>query len=460
MSPQIRAEFELPLSLLRQRFGDRFTTGEAARMQHGHTLTWIPNQPPDAVIFPESAEEVSQIVTLCAEHRMPVIAYGAGSSLEGHLNAPFGGVCLDMSRMNRVLAINAEDMDCEVEAGITRKQLNAELRDTGLFFAVDPGADATLGGMAATRASGTNAVRYGTMRETVLNLTVVMADGRIVKTARRARKSSAGYDLTRLLIGSEGTLGIITALTVRLHALPESIVAAVCPFPSLKAACATATAAVQLGLGPARIELLDADAIRACNLHSKLSLAETPTLFLEFHGTQQATEEQVRRCEELAAGEGGGPFRSAAQTEERNRLWQARHDAYWAARALRPGASIMSTDVCVPVSRLAECVRETQDDIARLGLIAPILGHVGDGNFHVLPLIDVDNAEEIAKVRELNSALVQRALRLDGTCTGEHGIGSGKKAYLRDELGDAVEIMAAIKRSLDPLNILNPGKIF
>jgi D-lactate dehydrogenase (cytochrome) len=460
MRPQIHAGFELPLSLLRQRFGDRFTTGEAARIQHGHTLTWIPNQPPDAVIFPESAEEVSQIVTICAEHRMPVIAYGAGSSLEGHLNAPFGGVCLDMSRMNRVLAIHAEDMDCEVEAGITRKQLNAALRDTGLFFAVDPGADATLGGMAATRASGTNAVRYGTMRETVLNLTAVMADGRIVKTARRARKSSAGYDLTRLLVGSEGTLGIITALTVRLYALPESVVAAVCPFPSLEAACATATAAVQLGLGLARIELLDADAIRACNLHSKLSMAETPTLFLEFHGTRHASEEQVRRFEELAAGEGGGPFRWATQTEERNRLWQARHDAYWAARALRPGASIMSTDVCVPVSRLAECVRETQDDIARLGLIAPILGHVGDGNFHVLPLIDVDNPAEIAKVRELNNGLVQRALRLDGTCTGEHGIGSGKKAYLRDELGDAVEIMAAIKRSLDPLNILNPGKIF
>jgi D-lactate dehydrogenase (cytochrome) len=447
------------LARLKERFGPRYADGLALRQQHAHTTTWLPNQPPDAVIYPETTEEVVEIVNRCRETGTPIIAFGAGSSLEGHLNAPFGGISLDFNRMKRVLNVNSEDMDCEVEAGITRKELNHHLHNTGLFFPVDPGADATLGGMAATRASGTNAVRYGTMRDCVLNLTAVMADGSVVKTGGRARKSSAGYDLTRLLVGSEGTLGIITGLTVRLYGLPETILAAACPFTTLDGACRTVTMAIQLGLGLARIELLDPLQVRAVNAYSKLALPETPMLFLEFHGTRAGAVEQVEMFRELAEAEGGGPLDWAERTEDRNRLWQARHDAYWAGLGLRPGAKALATDVCVPVSRLADCVTETYADIEELGLIAPIVGHVGDGNFHVLPLIDMENPNEIRAVEEFNERLVSRALAMGGTCTGEHGVGSGKMKFLHREHGPGVAVMRAIKRALDPENILNPGKI-
>jgi D-lactate dehydrogenase (cytochrome) len=447
------------LAALKLRFGQRYSDGAALRAQHGHTTTWIPNQPPEAVIFPENTAEVVDIVNMCRESRTPIIPFGVGTSLEGHLNAPFGGVCLDFARMKRVISVNAEDMDCEVEPGITRKELEAHLRDTGLFFPVDPGADASLGGMAATRASGTMAVRYGTMRDCVLNLTAVMADGSVVRTGTRARKSSAGYDLTRLLVGSEGTLGITTALTLKLFGVPETILAAVCPFRTLEGACRTVTQAIQLALGLARIELLDAVQMRAINSYSKLSLAESPTLFLEFHGTRAATVEQVDIFRELAAAEGGGPLDWAERPEDRSRLWQARHDVYWANMGLRPGTSVFATDVCVPLSRLAECVTETHADIEDMRLIAPVVGHVGDGNFHVTPMVDVSSADEVARVELFNDRLVQRALAMGGTCTGEHGVGSGKMKFMVKEHGAGVAVMAAIKKALDPSNIFNPGKI-
>lgn len=447
------------IDALQTLLGERVSTAVAVREQHGNTLTWLPNQPPDAVAFPESTDEVAAIVKLCAEHRVPIIPFGAGTSLEGHLNAPFGGISLDFSHMNKVLVVHQEDMDCVVEPGVTREQLNEYLRDTGLFFPVDPGANATLGGMAATRASGTNAVRYGTMRDAVLNLTAVMADGSVVRTARRARKSSAGYDLTHLLVGSEGTLGIITELTLRLHGIPESILSAVCPFDSVEDACNATIAAVQLGLGLARIELLDEVQVEACNAHSQLDLKPVPTLFLEFHGTSESAREQVGLFSEIAEEYNGAAFHWAEKEEDRKKLWQARHDAYWAARTFRPGAEVIATDVCVPISRLAECVCETQQDIKELGLVAPIVGHVGDGNFHVLPLIDMENQAEIDAANGFLERLVKRALSMDGTCTGEHGIGSGKMKYLEAEHGPGVEVMRAIKKSLDPNNILNPGKL-
>jgi D-lactate dehydrogenase (cytochrome) len=447
------------LTALKLRFGQRYSDSAALRAQHGHNTTWIPNQPPEAVIFPENTAEVVDIVNACRESRTPIIPFGVGTSLEGHLNAPFGGVCLDFARMKRVISVNTEDMDCEVEPGITRKELEAHLRDTGLFFPVDPGADASLGGLAATRASGTMAVRYGTMRDCVLNLTAVMADGSVVRTGTRARKSSAGYDLTRLLVGSEGTLGITTALTLKLFGVPETILAAVCPFRTLEGACRTVTQAIQLALGLARIELLDAVQMRAINSYSKLSLAESPTLFLEFHGTRAATLEQVDILRELAAAEGGGPLDWAERPEDRSRLWQARHDVYWANMGLRPGTSVFATDVCVPLSRLAECVTETHADIEDMRLIAPVVGHVGDGNFHVTPMVDVSSADEVARVELFNDRLVQRALAMGGTCTGEHGVGSGKMKFMVKEHGAGVAVMAAIKKALDPSNIFNPGKI-
>jgi len=447
------------ISALRERLGDRISTAAALREQHCSTLTWLSSQPPDAVVFPESTQEVSNIVKLCSAHRVPVIPFGAGTSLEGHLNAPYGGLSLDFAKMNRVVAVNQEDLDVVVEPGVTREALNEHLRDTGLFFPIDPGANATLGGMAATRASGTTAVRYGTMRDVVLNLTAVMADGSIVRTARRARKSSAGYDLTRLLVGSEGTLGIITELTLRLHGIPESILAAVCPFDSIEGACNATIMAIQLGLGLARIELLDPAQIAACNAYSKLELDEVPTLFLEFHGSNAGAREQVDTFAEIAADCGGGAFEWAEREEDCNKLWKARHDAYWAALAVRPGAKGVATDVCVPISRLAECVTRTQEDIAELGLTAPIVGHVGDGNFHVLPLIDIDDETEVAAAHDFLKRLVERALSMDGTCTGEHGVGSGKMKYLQAEHGPGVDVMRAIKKSLDPHNIFNPGKV-
>jgi D-lactate dehydrogenase (cytochrome) len=461
--PQEHATAESKRALFTQlaaRFGERFSLSPALREQHANTLTWLTCEPPDAVLFAETEEEVSEAVRLCAEARVPVIPFGAGTSLEGHVNAPFGGLSLDLSRMNRIIAVHEADLDCVVEPGVTRKALNDHLRDWGLFFPVDPGADASLGGMASTRASGTNAVRYGTMRDAVLGLSVVMADGSLLHTGGRARKSSAGYDLTRLLVGSEGTLGVITRLTLKLYGIPETILSAVCPFVSIEGACNATIAALQMGLPLARIELLDEVQIRACNVYSHLQLPETPTLFLEFHGSQASTREQVEIFAEIARAEGGGEYRWAERQEDRSRLWQARHDAYWAVRGLRPGAEVLSTDVCVPISALAACVSETRRDIDRLGLLAPIVGHVGDGNFHVMPLIDPADPEERLKVQAFLDRLVARALSCGGTCTGEHGIGQGKINYLIAEHGAGVQAMIAIKKALDPLNILNPGKIF
>jgi len=454
------SRLELCLSILAQRFGPRLSTVADVRRQHANTLTWLENQPPDAVIWPTSTLEVAEIVSLASAHKVPLIAYGAGTSLEGHLNAPFGGISVDMSRMDRIVEVNARDLDCRVEAGVSRRRLNEHLRDQGLFFPVDPGAEeATLGGMAATRASGTTTVRYGSMRENVLNVTAVMADGSIVKTGSRARKSAAGYDLTRLLIGSEGTLGIITELTLRLYGIPESMLAAVCPFATLEGACNAAMDAVGQGLGVARIELLDATQIAAVNVHAKLALEETPTLFLEFHGTPAATRAEVAAFEAIARDNGALRFDWAATEDDRRRLWKARHEAYWAIRATAKGRAILATDVCVPVSRLAQCVLETVEDAAQCGLTAPILGHVGDGNFHATPLIDAESPAEVAALKGFLGRLAARAIAHGGTCTGEHGIGQGKKAYLAAEAGTALPVMATIKRALDPDGLLNPGKI-
>ena len=441
-------------------FGNRLVTSQAVREQHGNTLTWIANQPPDAVVYPQSTEDVQQVVRICAAHGLPVIPFGVGTSLEGHVNAPLGGVSIDFRDMNKVLAVHAEDLDCVVEPGITRKALNEHLRDSGVFFPIDPGADASLGGMAATRCSGTNAVRYGTMKDNVIALEVVMANGEVMQTARRAKKTSAGYDLTRLMVGSEGTLGVITKLTLKLSGIPEAIAGGVCPFPSVEAACKATIHTIQSGIPVARIELLDALQVKAVNMHSKLGLPETSMLFLEFHGTEASVAEQSKRFGEIAGEFGGGPFSWATRPEERTRLWEARHHAALSNIALRPGAQIVATDVCVPISRLAECLTETQADIAASRLLAPIVGHVGDGNFHLTLLVDMDDADEVKRAKALAQRLVERALAMDGTCTGEHGVGQGKMQYLLAEHGPAaLAAMAAIKRALDPQNIMNPGKI-
>src|SRR5271155_882853 len=455
-----RKAVETVNAALAAKVGNRLVTSRAVREQHGNTLTWVGNQPPDAVVFPQSTEEVQEVVRLCAAHRVPVIAFGTGTSLEGQVNAPRGGICLDFRDMNRVLAVHAEDLDCIIEPGVTRKQLNEQLRDQGVLFPIDPGADASLGGMAATRCSGTNAVRYGTMKDNVLALKVVLANGEVMSTARRAKKSSAGYDLTRLMVGSEGTLGVITELTLRLSGVPEAISSGVCPFPSVEAACNATILTIQSGIPVARIELLDALQVRASNLYSKLNLPETPMLFLEFHGSDASVAEQSQRFGEIAQELGGGPFDWATKAEDRSRLWQARHDAYWAQRGLRPNTQPLATDVCVPLSRLAECLTATQRDIADNKLLAPIVGHVGDGNFHVGLLVDMGDEEEVGRVHAFLDRLVERALAMDGTCTGEHGIGQGKMKYLPAEHGEpALDAMRAIKRALDPLNIMNPGKI-
>jgi len=448
------------VAALAAKFGNRLVTSQAVREQHANTTTWIANEPPDAVVFPQATADVQDVVRICAAHRVPIIPFGTGTSLEGHINAPHGGVSIDFRDMNRVLAVNAQDLDCVIEPGITRKQLNEHLRDQGLFFPLDPGADASLGGMAATRCSGTNAVRYGTMKDNVLALKVVLANGELMTTARRAKKSSAGYDLTRLIVGSEGTLGVITELTLKLTGIPEAIAAGVCPFPSVEAACNAAIASIQSGIPVARIELLDELQVKATNLYSRLTLPEVPMLFVEFHGSPAAVAEQSERFGEIARDLEGGPFEWATKPEDRTRLWQARHDAYWAGRGLRPGAQAVATDVCVPISRLAECVTQTQREIAAHGLVAPILGHVGDGNFHLTLLVDMGDPAEIKAAKILCERLVERALAMDGTCTGEHGVGQGKMKYLVGELGSpALAAMAAVKRALDPNNIMNPGKI-
>jgi len=443
----------------RARFGEQFSTVAAVREHHGKDASHHPAAPPDAVVFARTTEDVASAVKLCAAARLPIIAFGTGTALEGQIAALHGGICIDLSPMNRVLRVSADDLDCTVEAGVTRKQLNQHLRDTGLFFPVDPGADASLGGMAATRASGTNAVRYGTMRENVLSLTVVMADGRIIRTARRARKSAAGYDLTRLFVGSEGTLGIITEVTLRLYGIPEAIRSAVCAFPSIDAAVAAVVATVQAGVPVARIELLDSVQIDASNRYSKLDLKVAPTLFFEFHGSARGVDEQVETVCAYAAENGGDDFRWAASAEERSKLWQARHDSYFADKALRPGCEIWATDVCVPISRLPECIAETAKDLATASIPAPLVGHVGDGNFHLCFVIDPRNPAEFEEAARLNARMVARAISMDGTCTGEHGIGQGKQEFLVAEHGEAISVMRAIKRALDPDNIMNPGKI-
>lgn len=439
--------------------GDRLSTAEAVREHHGTDISYHTAGLPDAVAFAQSTDEVAAIVKICAAHKVPVIAFGTGTSLEGHITAPEGGITIDLSDMDRVIRVSAEDLDVTVEAGVTRKALNEYLRDTGLFFPIDPGADASLGGMAATRASGTNAVRYGTMRENVLALTVVLADGRVIRTARRARKSSAGYDLTRLFVGSEGTLGIITEVTLRLYGIPETISAAVCPFDSLEGAVNTVIATIQCGIPIARIELLNATQVRAVNAYSKTDYAEEPTLFLEFHGSAAGVTEQVEAFRDLAQEFGGGDFAWAEKTEDRNRLWQARHDVAYACAAMHPGKALMTTDVCVPISRLTDCIMETEADFEKAGVDAPIVGHVGDGNFHVTFSFDRDDRQEMARMKDLHKRLVERALAMDGTCTGEHGIGLGKREFLIAEHGEAVSVMRAVKTALDPDGLMNPGKI-
>ncbi|MBS7533029.1 FAD-binding protein [Ancylobacter sonchi] len=448
------------IASLAKHFGDRLATGRAIREQHANTLTWLGNQAPDAVVFAESEDDVQIIVRTCAANGVPVIPFGTGSSLEGQINAPEGGISIDLSRMNRVLAVNMEDLDCVVEPGVTRKQLNEHLRDIGLFFPIDPGADASLGGMASTRASGTNAVRYGTMKDNVISLNAVLANGELITTARRARKSSAGYDLTRLFVGAEGTLGVITQLTLKLSGQPEAISAGVCPFPTIRSACDAVIATIQSGLPVARIELLDEVQVKACNAYSKLDLAEQPTLFVEFHGTEAGVHEQAERFGEIATDFGGGAFSWATRPEDRSKLWQARHDAYWACLPLKPGAKALATDVCVPISRLAECVDETKRDIEEMGMIAPIVGHVGDGNFHTVTLVDMDDPQDVAKAKDFISRMVKRALAMGGTATGEHGVGQGKRKYMEAEHGEAtLGAMRAIKQALDPKGIMNPGKI-
>jgi D-lactate dehydrogenase (cytochrome) len=447
------------LARLREILGGRLSTGAADRAHHGRDEGWHAPRPPDAVARVASTEEVQAVVRACAAHRTPVIPFGAGTSLEGHVGAVQGGVCIDMTSMNAILAVRPEDLDATVQAGVTRKQLNAHLRDMGLFFAVDPGADATLGGMSATRGSGTNAVRYGTMRETVVNLGVVLADGRFIRTGSRARKSSAGYDLTRLFVGSEGTLGVITEVTVRLFGIPEAVLGAICPFPAIAPAVATVIEAIQIGLPMARIELLDANAVRAVNEYSKLANAVTPTLFLEFHGSQAGVEEQAQAFAAIAEANGAGEMRWSRDASERNRLWQARHDIHYATLAQRPGARVLSTDVCVPIGALAECLVATAEDLATAPFFTALVGHVGDGNFHTGMLIDPDDAAELAAAQALNERMVRRAIGLGGTCTGEHGVGQGKRKFMPAEHGEALDVMRAVKAALDPLGIMNPGKV-
>jgi D-lactate dehydrogenase (cytochrome) len=447
------------IDVLRQRFGERFSTAASVCEQHGKDESFHAPAPPDGVVFVQSTEEVTEVVKLCAQHKVPMIAFGTGTSLEGHVAALHGGICIDVSQMNKVLRVSVDDLDVTVQPGVTRKQLNEYLRDTGLFFPIDPGADASLGGMTATRASGTNAVRYGTMRENVLSLTAVLADGRVIRTAHRARKSAAGYDLTRLFVGSEGTLGVITEITLRLYGIPEQISAAVCPFPTIKDAVDTTVMIIQAGIPIARVELLDALQMDAVNKYSKLDYAVAPTLLFEFHGTKAGVEEQIEMVKEFAAEHGGSEFRFASSMEERNKLWQARHDGYYAVLALRPGGKGLATDVCVPISRLTECITETTEDLSKCSVPAAIVGHVGDGNFHIAFVIDPDSPAEMKEITALNDRLVHRALAMDGTCTGEHGVGYGKMDFLQAEHGEALSVMRQIKKALDPDNIMNPGKI-
>lgn len=460
-SVQRHKQIEPVLATLKRLFGDRASTADAVLDLHGRGEGWFPTAPPDLVIFPHTNQEVADAVKLCALHDVPIIPFGTGTSLEGHVAALRGGVCIDLSQMNAVLDVNAEDLDCRVQAGVTRKQLNTYVRDQGLMFPIDPGADASLGGMTATRASGTNAVRYGTMRENVLGLTVVTADGRIVKTGGRARKSAAGYDLTRVFVGSEGTLGIITEVQLRLFGIPEAITSAVCQYPDLDSAVNTVIATIQMGIPVARIELLDDVQMEACIAYSSLEGYEPKTtLFFEFHGTEAHAAEQAQQVRDISDEFGGGGFSWTANTEERTALWQARHDSYYAAKSLAPTKKAIATDVCVPISELAACIVDTKKDIQNNQLLAPIVGHVGDGNFHLVLLYDEADEAEFKACKDLVERLNHRAIAMGGTCTGEHGIGIGKKHFLEAEHGEAVAYMRMIKNAFDPNNIMNPGKIF
>lgn len=461
MQARIEASEIAPvLEQLRARFGDRFSTAPAVLARHGQDESYHTPMPPDGVVFAESTEEVAEIVRLCAAHRVPVIPFGTGTSLEGHIGALSGGISIDLSQMNAILEVNAEDLDCRVQAGVTRKQLNTYLRDQGLFFPIDPGADASIGGMAATRASGTNAVRYGTMRENVLSLTVVTASGEIIRTAQRARKSSAGYDLTRLFVGSEGTLGVITEVALKLYGIPEATSAAVCQFGDLESAINTVILTIQSGIPMARIELLNDSQMEACIRFSGLEGYEKkPTLFFEFHGSETGVKEQAEAVEAIAGEFGGSAFQWAEKAEDRNKLWEARHNVHYSIKSMRPDCEVMATDICVPISRLAEAILEAEKDLAATGLKAGIVGHVGDGNFHVGYCIDPKNSQEVSAAKGHNERMVMRAIAAGGTCTGEHGVGQGKIRYMEAEHGPALDAMKAIKQALDPQNIMNPGKI-
>ena len=464
VTPEIKPRPAPPalIEALKSRFGAQFSEAMAVREQHGRdesAFTTVP--PPAGVVFAESTADVQDAIKLCAQHKVPVIPYGVGSSLEGHLLAVQGGISLDVSRMNQVLAVNAEDLTVTVQPGVTRKQLNDEIKSTGLFFPIDPGADASIGGMAATRASGTNAVRYGTMRENVLALEVVTAQGEAIRTGTRAKKSSAGYDLTRLFVGSEGTLGVITEVTLRIYPLPEAVSAAICSFPTIADAVTTVIQTIQIGVPIARVELIDANSVRAVNAHSKLSLREEPMLLMEFHGSPAGVKEQAETVQEIAREHRGADFEWADTPEERTRLWTARHNAYFAAVQSRPGCRCITTDTCVPISRLADALLDTVAEADESGIPYFLVGHVGDGNFHVGYLIDPDDDDERARAEALNHRVVQRAIALQGTCTGEHGVGLHKMGFLIDEAGaGAVAMMRTIKQALDPDNIMNPGKVF
>lgn len=444
---------------LAARFGEALSASEAIRQAHGHDESYHAAVLPDVVLFAKTREDVVDAVRICHAHELPIIPFGTGTGLEGSVTAVNGGLCIDLSGMDKILRVSQEDQDCTVEAGVTRKQLNNALRDTGLFFPIDPGVDASIGGMTATRASGTNAVRYGTMRDNVIALTVVLADGSVIKTANRARKSSAGYDLTRLFVGSEGTLGIITGVTLRLHGIPEAISVAICSFPNISTAIETVVTVIQAGIPVARVEFLDEVQVAACNRFSGLSLTETPTLFFEFHGSQSSAAEHAESVRAISIDAGGKEFDWATEPERRAALWRARHDALYASKAMRPGALVWATDVCVPISRLAECLIKTKEDIVASGLTAPIVGHVGDGNFHVQFVLDPRLADEFAIAKDVNSRMIERAIAFEGTSTGEHGVGVGKIDYMIAEHGNAVDVMWQIKQTLDPHNLLNPGKI-
>ncbi|MDA9171143.1 FAD-binding protein [Alphaproteobacteria bacterium] len=455
-----RDSIKLCVNKIKEEFGQQFSNSKSILEQHTHTMTIHESQLPDGVVFAETKEDVQKVVKICSEHKCPIIPFGVGSSFEGHLNAPFGGISIDMNNMNKIIEVFSEDLLVVVQPGVTREQLNTHLRDTGLFFPIDPGANASIGGMAATRASGTNAVKYGTMKDNVIALEVVTPDGEIIKTASKARKSSAGYDLTRLMVGSEGTLGISTEITLKLYGIPEVIAGGRVSFPSVKDATDCVIMTIQAGIPVARIEFLDVTQVKAINNYSKTNLPESPLLLLEFHGSDLSVKEQSELFGEICADFGGIDFEWTSNNEERNKLWKARHDAYWSCKAVRPEAEIYSTDVCVPISRLSDCIIETIEDMERNDLIGPIVSHAGDGNFHVALLIDKNSEEELKKLSDFLTRISERAIRMDGTCTGEHGVGQGKRKYMLKELGSAVDVMKQIKNAFDPKKIMNPGKLF